>query len=269
MCLCVEGANPALLTKAWKAHWLSVPEAPPHGYGVYHFRRTFDLAARPESFVIHVTADNRYQLFVNGARVAIGPARGDLFHWRYETVDIAPELKAGKNALAAVVWNDGPFAAVAQISNQTGFLLQGDDDAEQIVNTGPQWRCIRDPAYVAHPLPNDQTTGYHALGPDEMVDAAHYPWGWEQPNFDDSRWLNTVVLSNGEPRGSEDAKNRWFLVKRAIPFEERTPEPPLRGASFPIHVSAHTQSSFILDQKYLTTAYPELTVSGGRAPASP
>jgi hypothetical protein len=33
---------------------------------VYHFRRTFELQARPSFFVIHVTGDNRYQLFVNG-----------------------------------------------------------------------------------------------------------------------------------------------------------------------------------------------------------
>ncbi len=268
LCAYAGAANPALLTKAWKAHWIAVAGAPPHRYGVYHFRRAFDLAARPDRFVIDVTADNRYQLFVNGTRVSIGPARGDLFHWRYETVDIAPELKPGKNVLAAVVWNDGPFTAIAQISNQTGFLLQADSDSEQVVDSGPLWRCIPDPAYAPHPIPNDQTTGYHALGPNELVDASKYPWGWEQPDFDDSRWLNPAVLSNGEPRASEDAKNRWFLVPRTIPFEERTPEQPLRGASFPIQVPAHTHSTYILDQTYLTTAYPELTVTAAAAPAS-
>src|SRR3954451_3331112 len=119
----------------WNAHWIDVPGAPPHDYGVYHFRRTFELPAKPDHFVVRVSGDNRYELFVNGKRLAFGPARGDLTHWRYETVDIAPALAAGKNVLAAVVWNDGAFRAVAQVSNQTGFLLDGNGD----VNTGSSW----------------------------------------------------------------------------------------------------------------------------------
>src|SRR6266496_2204141 len=104
------------LTRKWPARWLSVAGAPPSDYGVYHFRKTFDLPARPSRFVVHVTADNRYQLFVNGERVAWGPARGDLYHWRYETVDLAPHLQAGRNVLAAVVWNLGVDAPQAQVT---------------------------------------------------------------------------------------------------------------------------------------------------------
>src|SRR5918995_620500 len=84
------------ITRTWTARWISVPEAPPFDYGVYHFRKTFELPARPATFLVHVTADNRYQLFANGERVAWGPARGDLYHWRYETVDLAPYLEAGR-----------------------------------------------------------------------------------------------------------------------------------------------------------------------------
>jgi len=68
-----------------------VPNTSPFDYGVYHFRKTFDLQSKPASFVVHVTGDNRYQLFINGERVAWGPARGDLNHWRFETVDLAPQ----------------------------------------------------------------------------------------------------------------------------------------------------------------------------------
>ncbi|MBV8864314.1 MAG: hypothetical protein JO210_02815, partial [Acidobacteriaceae bacterium] len=76
-----------LATKPWPAQWIAVAGAPTQDYGVYHFRRTFELAAQPEHFVVYVSGDNRYQLFANGQRVAWGPARGDLTHWRYETVD--------------------------------------------------------------------------------------------------------------------------------------------------------------------------------------
>jgi len=37
-----------------------------------------------------------------------GPARGDLSHWFYETIDLAGYLKSGKNTIAAEVVNWGP-----------------------------------------------------------------------------------------------------------------------------------------------------------------
>ncbi|MGD0921915.1 MAG: glycoside hydrolase, partial [Terriglobia bacterium] len=100
-----QSINPALLGQSWKAQWISHPDGPRREFGVFHFRKTFTLSGAPERFVIHASGDNRYELFVNGRRVLAGPARGDLYHWRFETLDIAPHLRAGKNVLAAVVWN--------------------------------------------------------------------------------------------------------------------------------------------------------------------
>ena len=83
-CTALSAANPDLLTRPWSAHWISVAKTSPFDYGVYHFRRTFDLPSPPSAFLIHVTADNRYKLYVNGELVSLGPAHGDLYHWRYE-----------------------------------------------------------------------------------------------------------------------------------------------------------------------------------------
>jgi len=116
------------------------------------FRRTIDLPQRPSTFVVHVTADNRYQLFVNGERVVAGPARGDLYHWQYETVDLAQYLRAGKNVLAAVVWNFAQLAPEAQVTSQTGFCLQGDTQTERVSDTGDSWLCLKDEAYRALPV---------------------------------------------------------------------------------------------------------------------
>jgi alpha-L-rhamnosidase len=274
----LSAANPDLLTRPWSAHWISVPNTSPFDYGVYHFRRTFDLASAPSSFPIHVTADNRYKLYVNGDLVSLGPARGDLYHWRYETVDIARHLKTGRNVLAAVVWNFGALAPEAQITNQTGLLVQGDGPAERIVDTGKQWRGIRDAAYEPIGRDPEMTRFYFVVGPGERVDGARYPWGWERPEFDDSKWPAAAVGSPGAPRDSQDGPNRWMLVPRTIPPEERTPQriPALRKAAgvaapagFPkeavkLEIPAHTKATLLLDQTYETTAYPELTVSGGK-----
>ena len=73
--------NPELQQKRWRAYWIAAPGASPQGYGVYHFRKQLHLAEKPGHYRVHVSADNRYQLFVNGTMVSLGPAQSDLLHW--------------------------------------------------------------------------------------------------------------------------------------------------------------------------------------------
>src|SRR5688500_13134588 len=80
----------SLVHKQWKAFWIALPNEPAKEYGVYNFRKSFAVAEKPTSFIVHVSADNRYKLFVNGKLASHGPARGDLYHWNFETVDLTP-----------------------------------------------------------------------------------------------------------------------------------------------------------------------------------
>ena len=267
-------ATDPLLRRTWSARWISVPGAPPFEYGVYHFRRSFDLAAQPDSFVIHASGDNRYQLFVNGRRVAWGPARGDLFHWRYETVDIAAHLRPGRNVLAAVVWNFADLAGEAQMYWQTGFMVQGEGDAARLVDTGPAWSCEKDDGYSPVVVTSAQLHGYYAAGPCDRLDGSRHSWGWEQPEFDDARWKKAAVVGPAAGREARDVHTRWMLVARPIPpmFEKVEAMREVRratGISRPASlwgssVPAHTQATLLIDQGELTTGHPELTVSGGR-----
>ncbi len=270
--------NADLMTQAWKASWISHPEGPAHEFGVFHFRKTFTLAAAPQQFVIHVSGDNRYELFVNGRRVATGPARGDLNHWRFATLDIAPHLQAGKNVLAAVVWNYADMAPMAQMMNETGFVLQGDGAAEALVNTDASWKAFKDEGVEAIQYDASNMGGYFVVGPGERVDASRYPWDWEKPDFDDSAWVPARVITPAAPRGALDSPSRWFLIPRNIPLMEETPERLARlvrsqgieaGSDFlaghsPLTVPANARATLLFDQAHLTTAYPELLVSGGR-----
>ena len=141
--------NPALLHWYWPTAWISCPDAPQREYGVYHFRKTFSLDSKPAKFIIHVSADNRYRLYVNGHPVCSGPARGDIYSWYFESLDIAPYLQSGKNCLAATVWNMGTYAPVAQITNQTAFVVQGNTEAESVVNSKEGWKVLNDKSYQA------------------------------------------------------------------------------------------------------------------------
>lgn len=84
------------VSTAQHAPWIAYPSANNTVYGVYHFRHSFDLDQVPEKLLIHVSADNRYNLFVNGTRVCYGPAKGDLKTYKYDLIDIVPFLKKRK-----------------------------------------------------------------------------------------------------------------------------------------------------------------------------
>ena len=265
-------------TRYWPARWILHPTAPARQYGIYHVRKTIDLPQKPARFVVHVSADNRYRLFVNGKSVAMGPARSDTQNWNYETLDLAPYLQAGRNVLAAQVWYMGEGAPFAQMSYQLGFLLQGDGETEKIANTDASWKIYQNPAYS--PIKNDipKLRTYIVAGDGDRVDAAKYPWGWEQPNFDDKGWVSAKPLGfPTKPRGLGTDGN-WNLVPRTIPMMQESivrlatvrrsengkmDNAFLQGKS-PVTVPANTKSVFLLDNTVLTNAYPELTVSQGK-----
>ncbi|TFI59247.1 alpha-L-rhamnosidase [Sphingomonas parva] len=269
----------------WTAQWVAHPDAPPTAAGLFHFRRSFDLAAPPEHFVVRVSADNRYRLLVNGRSVASGPARGDVAHWRYETLDLAPWLRAGRNVIAASVWNWGEHRPAAQASHRTGFLLQG-EGAAAAVSTGAGWRVLWNRGYGFAPVVGPDANGYYVASPGEVIDGRVMPWGWEQPGFDDSGWIavRPVVLradaaKGALPRGghSYGEASEWQLVPRELPAMEETPvrfarvarsegvapdDRFLRGKG-DLVVPANRRVSILLDQGHLTTAYPVVVASGG------
>ncbi|NOY48962.1 MAG: alpha-L-rhamnosidase [Chlorobi bacterium] len=264
---------PAILNSKWEAKWITCPDVSLTDYGVFHFRKTFNLLEEPEKFVIHVSGDNRYRLFVNGTEVCNGPARGDLAHWRFETIDIADYLKSGKNVLAAVVWNFGEYRPLAQMTNKTAFIVQGNSSAEEVVNTGNSWNVYKNEAYIP-PVAHPSRT---VIGPGDKVDGSKYPYGWELVDFNDSNWRSPKILGRGVPNGKFTGWD-WNLIPRNIPFMEsrlqRIKEVErtenivvgkgfLKGKS-PLNIPANRKVKILFDQTFLTTAYPDMVVSGGK-----
>jgi len=272
--LCVHPAHHT--AGRWNAQWIAVPHTEPTGYGVYHFRKSFRLDRKPESFVIHVSADNKYQLYVNGNFVALGPMRSDPNHWYYDTVDIAPYLENGSNTLAAVVWNHGLYSAEAQMSLRTAFIVQGATPAEELVNTDNSWKGVPNRAY--RPLTPKLVDVYYVAGPGELVDFNDYPHHWEQPRYDDGNWPAAQSLQQGVPKGVFDWTTAWMLVASPIPSPELTPDrlqqvrlseglpglviDPSVRTSFT--VPAHTEATILFDRGYLTNAYPVLQFGKGK-----
>lgn len=256
--------------------WSAIPPVELTQYQILKFRKTFDLQFKPGTFVVHVSADNRYKLFVNGTLVSMGPARGDLMNWNYETIDIAKYLVAGKNAIAALVWNEGSGKPEAQISLMTAFIMQGKSEAESVVNTDGSWKVMRDEGYA--PL-RPRTHGYYVAGQGELITAGKTIKDYELPGFDDSSWKKVRTMHQGIPKGVFTfAPVNWMLVPTALPQMERTPQrmaslrkaegvkPPL---GFPkskvaLTIPAKTSATLLIDNEVLTNAYATLEFSDGK-----
>jgi alpha-L-rhamnosidase len=266
-----------LLSDRWPANWITHPKAPKGDYGVYLFRRRFDLAQPPQKFIVHVTADARYRLLVNGRSVVFGPQRGDPTNWRFESVDLAPWLRAGSNVIAAQVWSYGEEAPYAIMSLRSGFLLQGDTEIERVIDTNASWKVFRDESY--HPLTPDRARlrTFLVVGPGDQVEGKLHPWGWEKEGFDDQAWPAARVIGHGVPSGwGTDVS--WWLKPRSIPLMEETPkkfarvrratgvqpDPNFVEGTAPLTVPAHTKATVLLDQGYETSAFPQLMVGGGQ-----
>ena len=252
----------------WSASWITSPDADA-GYGVYFFRKELTLAGKPEQYIVHVSADNRYKLYVNGIQVAAGPAKGDPHNWNFDTVDLAPWLHGGTNRVAAVVWNFAEKRPVAVMSRgEAGFLVQGNTEAERALDTGEGWKVLRTDAYAPEEV---KVRGYYAAGCTDRLDGGKYPWGWEQPALADSSlmvpacadslWKEARKLGTAALKGAGNY-HLWYLVPRAIPPMEVRPLQADRSLDGKVVPAGQTRE-FLLDNRELTTGYPRLYFSGG------
>ncbi|MDP3071081.1 MAG: alpha-L-rhamnosidase C-terminal domain-containing protein [Opitutaceae bacterium] len=272
----------------WSAegtHACPPPErATPSHYQVRMFRRVFEVAdVAAATQAVHVSGDSRYLFYCNGALVGRGPAKGDVNHHFYETYDLGPHLRPGRNVLAALVLDMSrvahrPTQLGAPCSVMTyagGFVLEGGE-----LSTDAKWKVAVD---TAHRFQNENTTfeGYH--GYFEHRVSKLIPARWTEIDFDDSGWPSATVLYQAERlENRRDPTSPYGLVPRMIPMlEEHATGVAFRDAFLPggadVSVAWHelvnhenrvtvpplTTVEVILDAGELTTAYPRLVTAGG------
>lgn len=260
----------------WRAFWITSPDAPDRGEAFVRFRKVVSLEAVPARFVVHVSADNQFQLHVNGVLVGAGPSIGDLQHWKYETYDLAPFLNKGVNVLSATVWHLGENAPVRQMSDRLGFVLDGEQGAAPDLHTDASWQVELDPGFQTISVSRAAIKNYYASAPGERLDATRLDWQADATDMKSGSWKAAVVLDRAEVRGREDSISPWQLVPDSLPpmqRNERSSGKVVRFSGittvgdFPaaaVTIPAYTQATLLLDAGQVITAYPRLTVSNGR-----
>ena len=114
--------------------WIWHPPVDGHLPDLVLFRKCFELSA-PTHLQIHISADQRYQFFVDGERRGLGPERGDTQRWFFESYTL--ELASGPHVLSVLAWywleSDIPGA---QISEAPGFILAAEPPWSSLLSTG-------------------------------------------------------------------------------------------------------------------------------------
>ena len=115
----------------------------------YYFSKEFD-APRGAYLRVSCCGDTRYALYLNGHLVSEGPCHGTAYVTYYETEDLTPYLKEGKNTLLAKVMyvTEGYFISAFRKSAPAfwldGKLTVGDHTVQ--IGTDESWICMREDA---------------------------------------------------------------------------------------------------------------------------
>lgn len=127
------------------------------------FRAEFNVAAGATELRFHISADQRYELYCDGERIAKGPDRGDVDHWTFSTYIC--ELTEGAHLLEAHVWWLDDFAPEALVTYRGGFIFKADDIYDDILTTGTEtslWKASLREGWSFSPVIMEKT--YFAAG---------------------------------------------------------------------------------------------------------
>jgi alpha-L-rhamnosidase len=253
------GSSPGAAPVVGAQGWITHADAGAHQPVVLHFRRELELGPVPRTLPVDVTADNRFILFVNGRRVASGPSAGTIEHWRVSRLDLAPWLHAGRNVVAAVVWNFGEAAPLSQQSVATGFRLVG----VPLSTSLPGWRVKIDAGHSAVAGREQIPWQYYAAGAAESIDARDADWDFAAAQ-EGLGWQDAVPAPAAAQRSLMEDKLPAQLFSPVDPGTlVRSSLPDARFPAQPLEVAAHGNARLLLRQDTMVSAYPELEVAQG------
>ncbi len=246
--------------KDWQANWIAAdpdylnhaehaikptitePGTPPW------FRKIFTANDAIRKATLYASARGLFELHMNGQRIG-----NDIFapEWtdydkriHFRTYDVTSIVKAGKNALGAVL-GDGWYSGYVGWQETRGryglensLLVQLEielaDGTRQIITSDNSWRCAAGPI-----LASDFMMG-------ETYDARYELFGWDQPDYDDKEWLNVRTAT---------VPNIPLVAQRSEPVQ-------IIETIDPVSVHESAPGIYIYDLGQNITGWVKLKISG-------
>lgn len=271
------------------AAWVWHPHASGFDHDVLVFRCALVLE-RAACVRLHVSADQRFELYMDGTRVGCGPERGDLQNWFVHSYEI--ELPAGTHCAVARAWWIGDMTPYAQMSRRGGFFVQADGAAHALLSTGTApWQVTRMNAYRFERSPilwgaqARQTIDARYWLPEYRTGAGGMEWYAAMPSghtngpvarTDIGRWwVQPATLPEMLYQPVRHVRVRHAVTRApgddaplCVHAAENDPHvcaawADLLNRAVTLTIPAHTQVRVLVDLDQYYCVYPELTVSGG------
>lgn len=267
----------------WPCKWVCCKDAgePPFATA---YRKRFTME-KDATVRIHVSADERYELFLDGERIGRGSERSDRMNWRYETYDIP--ISKGDHVFVARVWSLGRQAPYAQMTVYPGFIFAPETDYIDKLGTGvTEWEAKKLSGYeFTDPFPAWGT------GANLIIHGDEFSWGFE--NGEGEGWSTVHTLDPGTNGFIRNEYPMMHLMKPAtlppmmekeiyagsVRFVSDKPDVLVNHADNltseldswnlikgkgKITVPANTIRRVIIDLDQYYCAYPEVVTSGGK-----
>jgi alpha-L-rhamnosidase len=217
------------------------PEKNPAAASFVAFRKRIDLGGAPRLATLHLFADVRYLLWINGQYILRGPARFEPAGPEYDSVDVSRALQAGANEVVVLVMANASNGKMRR--HVPGLAVRLEIDGQARVETDGSW------------LWNDGTR-YRPAKVDwgnthDRIDARVEDGDWTQPAYDDHAWKPAVKIDGSQ----------WGpLSARRIPLLRETPVPAqfTGNTSFPRTLGANQKLEFQMGR--LVQAYTVLEI---------
>lgn len=162
---------------------------------------------------LHVSGDERYELYVDGQRVGRGSERGDLGNWFFESYELV--LTPGEHVLVARVHWLGGLAPYAQFTHRPGFLLlaEGALAGQLTTGVGP-WEFKALAGYSFSIRKRGQE--FMSVGSNVGIDGGAFAWGFERG--EGAGWSAAPVVGNSAvfPHFAEQPTG-WKLRPALLP----------------------------------------------------
>lgn len=194
----------------WKAKWIwDDGEERPRNYYLC-FRKRIYINKKIKSALLHITADSRYLLYINGRLAGHGPVRCWPHEQSFDTYDVLNELIEGKNVIAVMVSHFG-ISTFQYIEGRGGLLVQLDltdcNNSLLCFGTDGSWKNKPHDGYERNSVRVSCQQPWV-----EMYEASLFSDGWKDIGYDDCSWSPVRVIGDAgmDPWGNP--------VRRDIPF---------------------------------------------------
>jgi hypothetical protein len=245
----------------------------------------------PAQIRVHVSADQRYELFLDGKPIGRGPERGDAFNWHFESFDL--NLDPGNHLIVARVWTLAHrIAPAAQRTLKHGFLFAAEAPWTETFSTGSApWEGRKLEGY------SFTETGMYAGGTTSL-DGRLFNWDFESDSA--GAWLPVrkthvarsgfhsygelnespflfparlpammdVPVVNAKVRHIDDVPaeqtKATLIHEEAHRVDEHVGWQALLKGEHTVVVPAHTARRVIIDLNNYYCGYAHVTLSGGK-----